>query len=118
MNSIKLNKHGNNAAIKYHILTEDKMKKACFRKTISGWYFFKPLDNRSRISYNLSIPFDEDGRIYILDEDFCQPYDYEYLLEENPNFSLAQMIKAGAVYYTMLLQQRGILSGYTYGDYI
>lgn len=61
MNSIKFNKHGNNAAIQYH---------------------------------------------------------YEYLLEENPHFSLAQMIKAGAVYYTMLLQQRGILSGYTYGDYI
>ena len=49
MNSIKLNKHGNNAAIQYH---------------------------------------------------------YEHLLEENPHFSLAQMIKAGAVYYTMLLQQR------------
>lgn len=39
MNSIKLNKHGNNAAIKYHILTEDKMKKAGFRKTSTGWYF-------------------------------------------------------------------------------
>lgn len=70
MNSIKLNKHGNNAAIKYHILTEDKMKKAGFRKTSTGWYFFKPLDKRSRISYNVSIPFDEDGRIDILDEDF------------------------------------------------
>lgn len=118
MNLIKLNKHGNNAAIKYHILTEDKMKKAGFRKTSTGWYFFKPLDKRSRISYNVSIPFDEDGRIDILDELFGQPYDYEFLLEEDPKFAFAQTIKAGAVYYTMLLQQQGVLSGYTYGDYI
>lgn len=118
MNSIQLNKHGNNAAIQYHILAEDKMKRAGFRKTSGGWYFFKPLDKRSRISYNVSITLNGDGRIDILDEDFCQPYDYEYILERIPNFSFAQMIKAGAVYYTMLLQQRGILSGYTYGDYI
>ena len=118
MNSIKLNKHGNNAAIKYHILTEDKMKKAGFRKTSTGWYFFKPLDKKNRISYHVSIPFSGDGRIDILDDYFCQPYDYEYLLEENPGFRFAQIIKAGADYYIMLLQSRGILSGYICGEYI
>lgn len=118
MNSIKLNKHGNNAAIKYHILTEARMEKIGFRKSGIGWHYFKFLDSANKISYNVSIPFNEDGRIDILDELFGQPYDYEFLLEEDPKFAFAQAIKAGAVYYTMLLQQQGVLSGYTCGDYI
>ena len=39
MNSIKLNKHGNNAAIKYHILTEDKMKKLASEKLVLAGIF-------------------------------------------------------------------------------
>jgi hypothetical protein len=54
----------------------------------------------------------------VLDEDFGQPYDYQYMLKKNPNFEPYLIIKEQVEEYMKYLQDNGVLSGHEYGDYI
>lgn len=128
---IKLNSHGVNAAIKAYILPEDKMREIGFTDYCNDrWYFcrclkikvdhkkFKKKYNED-ISFNLTIPKDgSDIRIDVLDENFCQPYDYQYMLEKNPTFKFALDVKEQVEKWMEYLQNNGVLSGHNKGDYI
>ena len=85
MKEIKLNSHCVNAKIQGHILSDDKMKEIGFTEYRKGYLYFCrgiqfPKEKRYRgidISFSVTIPRDgSDIRIDVLDEDFCQPYDY------------------------------------------
>lgn len=97
---VELNSHGVNAKIKAHIFDDAKMREFGFTDYAKDrWYFcrginFKDVKKKKGlgnidISFSVSIPKDgNDIRIDILDEDFCQPYDYQYILKKHPNTRL------------------------------
>ena len=131
MNETRLNSHGVNSAIKAYILPENKMREIGFTDYCKdNWYFCRCLQipvsgkkNKIRynndISFNLTIPKDgSDIRIDVLDENFCQPYDYQHMLHKNPTFKFALNVKEQVEEWMEYLQGYGVLSGHNKGDYI
>ena len=134
--SIELNSHGVNKAIKATILSDERMKEIGFHKNYYEgtdhekyspyWYFCRgirfPKEKRWRgveISFQVNIPKDNsDLNIMILDDDFCQPYDYQYILSRNPKNECAKIVKEDVEKWMTYLQENGVLSGHSYGEYI
>lgn len=117
MEEVKLTKHGNNANIKIHVLSDDEMVKAGFRKTNDGnWNKLRFLDED--ISFDITIYQDGDWRIDVLEEEFLQPYDYQFILDKDPKFSFALNIKRRADEEMTKLIEAGIVSGWKIGDYL
>lgn len=126
--NIELNAHGVNKAIKAHILSDEQMKKVgftyikyanppcwCYNKTLKLTDEYKDTE----ITFSVDIPVDgSDIRIDVLDDDFMQPYDYQNFLEINPKNKLAQLVKKQVEEQMQRLQDAGVLSGHTYGEYI
>lgn len=126
---MNLNKNGVNAAIKAKVLSDAEMRKIGFTDyNEKVWYFSRIIKlpkNRYRnieISFNVSIDkkykSQDDLRIDVLDEDFLQPYDYQNMLERNPHFELALIVKEQVEDHMKYLQDNGVLSGHIYGEYI
>lgn len=118
MENVEVNSHGTNKAIKAHILSDDKMREIGFTDCDEkNWYYYKNLSNE--ISFNVTIPKDgSDISIDVLDEDYLQPYDFQYILEKNPNHPFAVGIKVKVEGCMRYLQNKGVLSGHEYGEYI
>lgn len=123
---VELNKNGVNAKIKAHILSDKEMREIGFTDYCKDrWYFnrlivFKPKKYKNvEISFNVTIPKDgSDIQIDVLDEDFCQPYDYQYLLNQEPLFQCALIVFEQVEEWMEYLQSKGVLSGHIYGEYI
>ena len=125
--NVEVNSNGVNKLIKYNILSDEKMRNIGFTDySKDTWYFCRmikfPNTKRYRgldISFNVSIPKDNsDVRIDILDEAFCQPYDYQYMLGKNPKFEPCLIVKEQVEEWMKYLQDNGVLSGHAYGEYI
>lgn len=118
MGNVEVNSHGTNKAIKAHILPDDEMRKIGFTdRNEKNWYYWKNLGNE--ISFNVTIPKDgSDISIDVLDEEFLQPYDFQYILKKNPDNSFATKVKAKVEDYMRLLQNQGVLSGHKQDEYI
>ena len=104
--------------VKTRILSEDKMRELGFTDYAKDrWFFFRfikfPRTSRYKyfeISFSLTIPKNGDKtRLDVLDEDFCQPYDYEMMLEKNPNFEPAKIVKEQVDYWINHLKDNGIV---------
>ena len=126
-NKAELNSHGVNKLIKATILSDEKMKEIGFTdRSKKNWYFHKsiefPKDKRYRffyISFSVTIPKDgSDICIDVLNEDFCQPYDYQHMLSQDPNFEPALIVNEQVEKWMQYLQDNGVLSGHNYSDYI
>lgn len=124
---VKVNSHGINAKIQGHILPDEQMRAIGFTDyDPTHWYFCRivnfPKIIKTRnliISFNVTIPKDgSDIRIDILDDDWCQPYDYQYLLYKNPTFRIALIVKEQVEEWMEYLQANGVLSGHVKGEYI
>lgn len=126
--NIEVNSNGVNKLIKYNILSDEKMRDIGFTDySKDNWYFCRtikfPKDKKEYrgfdISFNVNIPKDNsDIRIDVLDEDFCQPYDYQYMLDKTPNFEPALVVKEQVEDWMRYLQDNGVISGHVYGEYI
>lgn len=134
--AVEVNSHGVNKLIKATILSDEKMKEIGFNKNYYEgtdheryspyWYFIKgiefPKEKRWKsvdIDFNVKIPKDgSDIDIAVLDMDFCQPYDYQYLLSRNPKNECANIVKEQVEKWMKYLQDSGVLSGHVYGEYI
>lgn len=125
--NIEVNSHGINKAIKYNVLSDEKMREIGFTDhSKDSWYFCRlikfPNTKRYRgfdISFNVSILKDgSDIQIDILDEHFCQPYDYQYMLDKTPTFEPCLIVKEQVEEWMKYLQDNGVLSGHVYGEYI
>lgn len=127
---VELNSHGVNAKIKAHIFDDAKMREFGFTDYAKDrWYFcreinFKDVKKKKGlsnidISFSVTIPKDgSDIRIDILDEDFCQPYDYQYILKKHPEHKIANIVKEQVEYWMKKLQEEGVLEGHVRGEYI
>lgn len=136
MNKIEVNSHGVNKLIKATILSDKKMKKIGFQKNYYEgtdyeryspyWLFSRkiefPKEKRYKnfdIDFTIKIPKDgSDIYIDILDMDFCQPYDYQFMLDKNPDFEPCLIVKEQVEKWMKYLQDYGVLSGHVYGEYI
>lgn len=115
---IKTNVNGVNAKIKASILPDAEMRRIGFTNHHEpNWYFCRMLNDD--ISFSVTIPKDgSDIRIDVLDENFCQPYDYQAMLNRNPNHKFALDIRDGVEKWMEYLQEKGILKGHKKYDYI
>jgi hypothetical protein len=119
---VEVNKNGNNVKIKCHLLPEAEMRKFGFTDYAGDtWCYSKPVYKKSyEISFDISInKLDADNyRIDVLDEDFCQPYDYQHMLENNPTAEIPLKISEDVEREMARLADAGIVSGHVYGEYI
>lgn len=109
--------------MKIHLLPEEKMRELGFTDhRESYWCFCKIVykDGMAGISFNISINKNdpEDYRIDVLDENFLQPYDYQYFLSKNVNVSCSQAVKKEVDTLMLWLKDAGIVSDWNVGDYI
>ena len=123
---VEVNSNCVNTKIKAHILSEKEMREIGFTDYNKEWHFRrsikfprKPRYNGFDISFNVLIPKDgSDIRIDVLDEDFCQPYDYQSMLHKNPTFEPALIVYEQVEELMEYLQSKGVLSGHVKGEYI
>lgn len=113
--------------VKYNILSDERMREIGFTDhSKDRWYFCRlikfPNIRRYRgfeISFNVSIPKDNSAiQIDVLDEAFCQPYDYQHMLYKDPTFEPCLIVKEQVEEWMKYLQDNGVLSGHVYGEYI
>lgn len=121
--NVILNKNHNNANIKIKILSDSEMRKFGFTD-FSGenWYYCKPVfvSPHSEITFNISIKKNnpKEWQIDVLDEAFCQPYDYQYFIEKGNPPKAALDIRDNVERIMKTLEKAGIISGHKFGDYI
>ena len=133
---VEVNSNGTNKLIKYNILSDERMKEIGFRRNYYEgtdheeycpyWYFSRmiqfPKEKRWKnieITFSVHIPKDgSDLNIMVIDYDFCQPYDYQYILSESPEHECANIVKEQVEKWMKYLQDNEVLSGHTYGEYI
>ena len=123
---VEVNSNCVNVKIKAHILSDKKMREIGFTEYNKEWHFRRsiafPREPRYKgfdISFNVSIPKDcSDISIDVLDEDFCQPYDYQAMLNRNPTFEPALIVYEQVEELMEYLQSKGVLSGHVKGEYI
>lgn len=115
---MNFNSNGTNAAIKAHILSDEKMREIWFTDHMpKNWCYCKTIARD--ITFNITIPKDgSDIVIITLDESFCQPYDYQRILENDPQFPFALQVKEKVEQIMSYLQSVEVLSGHKYGYYI
>lgn len=134
--NVELNSNGVNKKIKAHILSDDEMREIGFHKNYYEgtdheeyspyWWFSKtikfPKEKQYRgfeIDFDVKIPKDgSDIIIYVLDMDFCQPYPYQEILKKNPSHKCAKIVNDQVEEWMTYLQEKGVLSGHEYGEYI
>ena len=117
----EVNQNGNNKKIVIHVLDEEKMRKLGFTDHREGyWYICKDIKGLSDITFNLSVCKNNplDYRIDILDENFCQPYDYQAMLSKDKTCKPALTCMKEVEKYMDWLTKEGIVSGHLKGEYI
>ena len=118
----ELNKNGNNKNIKIHLLPDKEMRELGFTDYQKGhWYFCRSLCFNIIFAISINKKEPEDFRIDVLDDDFFQPYDYQFMLfskaysEYNPvAIKVYDEIEKWMEYF----KEKGIISGHEKGEYI
>lgn len=113
-------KHHNNAALSMHPLEDATMRKLGFTDLRKGyWYLCRSVSPDSDTTLNVRIAKDgHDWQIDVLDENFCQPYDYQYLLSVNPTSDYANNVADECEKWFRKLSEWGLLSGWHEGMYV
>jgi hypothetical protein len=121
MTNIETSIHGVNAKIKAHTLPDKEMKAAgfTFRDNLNAWCLFGLLDDKYDIEFYVRVYPDDLDHPYIniVDGNFGQPYDYQYILNRSNN-PIALQIKELVEEEMERLQGLGVLSGHVRGEYI
>lgn len=122
MKDFKTRDNGTNAAIRAHVLSDKRMRELGFTDCAKDtWHFCRMLHPKKyEISFNVSIKKNnpDDLRIDILDEDFLQPYDYQYMLSNGSTNKVALAVKEQVDKLMMYLIDNGVLSNWQVGDYV
>ena len=116
--NVPLDTNHQNANIKANILSDDEMRELGFTDFAKDtWYFSRRVGGEnSDISLNITI-FKRTGniRIDVLDEMFLQPYDFQMYIGKN---EIANRVYDDVQSYMKYFMDKGVISGYTLGDYI
>lgn len=143
--NVSLNSKYTNTAIDYTLLSPSRMEELGFRyiENLSTfgdpvYYYCKRLDlsdfiekkqhnntpsqtDPYYITFNITlpIPYNQDKlEIAIIDEEFCQHYDFQSYLQGDPNFEFAKCVAEQVEKEMSRFSEEGIISGHKYGEYI
>lgn len=113
-------RHGNNAALSIHVLDDAAMRALGFTDYVpEDWYLWKSVSDDYTTSLDVTAAKDgSDWRIDVLDEDFGQPYDYQWLLSRNPDLAYARKVAANVERGLRVLADAGVLVGWKEGMYV
>lgn len=116
--SVPLDDNRQNANIKANILSDSEMRDLGFTDfSKDSWYFHREVGGEnSNISFNITI-FKRTGniRIGVFNELFLQPYDFQMYIGSN---DVANKVYDDVQSYMKYFMDKGVISGYTLGDYI
>lgn len=116
--SVPLDENHRNANIKANILSDSEMRELGFTDFAKdSWYFNRRVGGKnSFLSFNITI-FKRTGNIHIdvLDEMFLQSYDFQMYIGKN---EIANKVYDDVQSYMKYFMDKGVISGYTLGDYI
>lgn len=118
----EVGENGINVKIKVRLLDDSRMRKLGFTDFREGyWYLSKGITKDISFSISINKKDPLDFRIDVLDENFCQPYDYQSMLSES-TFKEPPAV-ACTVYEKVeeimdWLAKAGIVSGHVKGEYI
>lgn len=130
--NIETNSNCVNKNIKTKILDDKTMKEIGFTDYCKDrWHFCRGINFPKtkeyigfEVTFNVTIPKDgSDIRIDVLDEAFCQPYDYQHMIMNSrekkvlPN-KTAMIVFEQVELWMNYLKEKGILEGHEYGEYI
>lgn len=117
---VTLTKHCNNAALGVNILSDAEMRALGFTDhVLEKWYLCSRVSECGDITLNLTIAKDgSDWELDVLDERFLQPYDYQGLLERNPDNGYARAVADECERQYRLLTKAGILTGWHEGMWV
>lgn len=118
--NVKLTRHCNNAALGVNILPDAEMRALGFTDHVpEKWYLCRRVSERGDITLNLTIAKNgSDWMLDVLDENFLQPYDYQWLLERDPNNTYARAVADECERQYRLLTEAGILTGWHEGMWV
>lgn len=104
--------------MKINLFNDDYMKTAGFSDHVEGkWIFLKEV--APEVSFILRVEKNcSKWRIDIIDDDFGQPYDYQYILSVDTEHAFANSVKRNVESIMTYLCDIGIVSDYKVGDYI
>ncbi|MET3505508.1 hypothetical protein [Halalkalibacter oceani] len=104
--------------MKVNILNDMQMRELSFTEYRKGyWHYCKTVEED--ITFNLTVKKEDSSfKIDVLDENFLQPYDYQYYLSQDPNFKFALTVKDKVEKIMLDLTEKGIVENYTAGEYI
>lgn len=116
----KLNSHNVNANIVFHELDDVHMAAAGFKKLDDGTWSYSRIKRYKYLTLDFWVHKspNDDLAIDILDDDFCQPYDYQYMEAQGNVTEYTRFARSFAEEQMKHLADAGILSGHTPGDYI
>ena len=120
---IELNKYQTNKRIKGIVKSDDEMKSYGFRYIDSVsrpyWVYFSMLHLELHIEFSIRLfPDSDDVQIDVLDDDFCQPYDYQAMMDAHPYSVLPRKIFHEVDRVMHDLQNSGFITGYSTGMYV
>lgn len=118
----EVNDRGINKKIQVHLLPEEEMRAIGFTDYREGyWYFCREIVSDISFSVSISKKDPKDFRIDVLDDDFCQPYDYQAMLSKEsyaePN-EIAVQVYESVEKWMEFLEVTGVISGHVKGEYI
>jgi len=115
---VPLTPKNQNANIKANILTKKEMISLGFAHDIyaQSYVMREYLDNG--ILFECEIKFNGTVEIEILDDDFCQHYDYQGILGSNPEHEFALIVHEKVQEIMKRLVDVGLIIGYKENDYI
>ena len=122
---VPLDKTGQNKNIKGHILEKSKMEELGFwyNDLVNAWVFHRNIVDD--IGFHLKLD-EKSIQILILDDAFCQHYDYQHALKNVdvvrsrhlPWVQYAVKVHNAVQGYMAKFVEAGVISGYEANDYI
>lgn len=112
---------GNNVKITARELPEEEMRRIGFTDyDPKRWRFSRKLKCVENVEFSLTMDKGDPStrRLDVLDENFCQPYDYQATLERNAGNETARKVMEEVEGIMAYLAGKGILSGHERGDYV
>lgn len=118
---VKLTVHGNNSALGVNVLSDSNMRGLGFTDPEGPyWYLHRRVSEDGRITLYMIIA--KDGSDWLLDVVDARaggfPYDYQWLLKQQPSDEYAQAVADECERQYRLLTESGILTGWYEGMWV
>lgn len=120
----QVNEHRTNVLLKGHIKSDEEMKSYGFKRIDHEmidkpyWSYSTAVIPDSDIEFYIGIFDDGTLRIDVLDDKFCQPYDYQRMMNDNPYYMFPRKVFWEVDKIMHRLQDDGFISEYHTGMYV